>query len=99
MPVDLAITDPTEWPVWLREQEIVTEGDHRGPYPGSSFRWRQVAPPAVKFGTNIACWHRNTVAELCHLPLPDDPEVAEESIERARAAWKERRSSRATVVA
>lgn len=67
--------DPTTWPLWMRETAICTEGDRVGPYPGSHFQWRKKAPPPVKFGSRIACWHRNTVAAICKLPLPDpEPE-------------------------
>jgi hypothetical protein len=66
---------PTTWEVWMREKRICTEGDHVGPFPASRYRWRKLAPPPVKFGTRISCWHRNTVAAICQLPLPDPEPV------------------------
>ena len=65
--------DPHTWPVWLREKDIVTEGDHIGPFPASRFQWRKLAPPPIKFGARISCWHRNTVALICALPNFDYP--------------------------
>ena len=63
--------NPRTWQVWLRESAICTEGDHVGPFPASRFQWRKLAPPPVKFGSRISCWHRNTVAAICQLRLPD----------------------------
>jgi hypothetical protein len=81
--------DPTTWPVWMREDDICTEGDHVGPFPASRFQWRKLAPPPVKFGSRIACWHRNTVAAICKLPPPDpepeQPAVAERAAPAAAA--------------
>jgi len=67
--------NPRTWQVWLREDAICTEGGHVGPFPASRFQWRKLAPPPVKFGSRISCWHRNTVAAVCHLPLPDPEPV------------------------
>jgi hypothetical protein len=68
--------DPPSWPVWMRETRICSEGGRVGPFPASRFQWRKLAPPPVKFGSRISCWHRNTVAAICQLPLPD-PEPAQ----------------------
>jgi hypothetical protein len=100
--------DPLTWPPWMREDDICTEGGRVGPYPGSSYTWRQRAPPPVKFGTRISCWHRNTVAALCHLPLPDPVHTQTEQLAavevgspaRAMASRnRRRRTSRSTALA
>jgi hypothetical protein len=77
--------NPRTWPPWMREDVITTEGDHVGPYPASRFQWRKVAPPPVKFGSRISVWHRNTVAAICKLPLPD-PEIGEQPALTERVA-------------
>jgi hypothetical protein len=100
--------DPRTWPPWMRLSDICTEGDRRGPYPGSRYQWRARAPPPVKFGTRISCWHRSTVAAICHLPPPDpadmqieQPVAAEHDSPAPASASRnsKRRTSRSTAVA
>jgi hypothetical protein len=82
--------DPTTWPVWMREDDICTEGGHVGPFPASRFQWRKLAPSPVKFGSRISCWHRNVVAQVCKLP-PPDPEPAVSKLPVAHASRQTRR--------